>query len=169
MKRNLSRASSDREGDTYRNLADLLIGESRLPESRTGPGAAQQEEYFEFIRRDASSAPRAGSTALTSEEAVIQKRYREISDKIAGIGAERGTLLDKKTRTSTEEQRLVKLEADLVVAGQVFQNSLLSLEAELSNSSRNHGESLLPARVPGVDGRSARDGTRRSRAPYTGD
>ncbi len=121
--------------DTYRNLADLLIGESRLPEAEQVLGLLKQEEYFEFIRRDASSAPRAGSTALTSEEAVIQKRYREISDKIAGIGAERGTLLDKKTRTSTEEQRLVKLEADLVVAGQVFQKFLAQLEAELSNSS----------------------------------
>lgn len=120
--------------DTYRNLADILIGENRLPEAEQVLGLLKQEEYFEFIRRDASSAPGSGSAALTTDEAALQKRYREISDKVTAIGAERGALADKKNRTPEEERRLAKLDADLVVAGQAFQKFLVRLESELSGS-----------------------------------
>ena len=44
----------------------------------------------------------------------MEKRYLEIADQLATLGTERGALLEKSSRTPAEEQRLVKLEADLM-------------------------------------------------------
>lgn len=63
-----------------------------------------------------------------------QSLEREIADQLATLGTERGALLDKKSRTPEEEQRLAKLEADLVVAGSDFQKFLDQLITELNRS-----------------------------------
>jgi len=120
--------------ETYRNLADLLIAQGRLPEAEQVINLLKEEEYFEFIRRDSSASGPAGRSDLTPEEAVLEKRYREIADQLTALGAERGALIDKKSRTPEEEQRLAKLDADLTVAGQFFQNFLSQLASELGNS-----------------------------------
>ena len=98
----------------YRDIADLLISEGRLPEAEQVIRLLKDEEYFDFIRRDATNAPQGAKAQLTPEEAALEKRYREIADQLATMGTERGTLMDKKSRTPEEEQRLVKLDADLV-------------------------------------------------------
>ena len=76
--------------------------------------------------------PRA--KAQLTPEAALDKRYREIADELAAIGTERGTLMEKKSRTPEEEQRLAKLDADLVVAGNAFQRFLDQLSTELGSS-----------------------------------
>jgi CHAT domain-containing protein len=119
---------------TYRNLADLLIEQGRLPEAEQVIRMLKEEEYFEFIRRDENSSPKSARAALTPEELAIEKRYREISDRIAELGSERGTLIEKKTRTPEEEQRLAKLDADLAVAGTAFQKFLDGLTTEMSKN-----------------------------------
>ncbi len=115
----------------YRELADLLIAQGRLPEAEQIIRMLKEEEYFEYIRRDENNAPKAEKATLTPEEAELDKRYREIADKLSEIGTERSALLEKKSRTPAEEQRLAKLEGDLVVAGQAFQKFLDSLATEL--------------------------------------
>ena len=121
--------------DTYRTLADLLIAQGRLPEAEQVINLLKQEEYFDFIRRDSSNAPQSGKAQMTPEEAALDKRYREISDQIAELGTERGTLINKNNRTAEDEQRLAKLDADLVVVGNAFQKFLSQLETELGPSS----------------------------------
>ncbi len=120
--------------DTYRELADLLISAGRLPEAEQVMNMLKEEEYFEYIRRDAANAPQDRKAQLTPEEAELEKRYREIAERVAELGTERGTLVDKKNRTAEEEQRLAKIDADLVVAGNAFQNFLSHLETELGTS-----------------------------------
>lgn len=120
--------------ESYRKLADLLISEGRLPEAEQVIRMLKNEEYFEYIRRDQGNSPKTAKAQLTPEEQALEKRYREISDQIAEFGSERGALIVKKSRTPEEEQRLVKLEADLVVAGNAFQNFLSHLESELGKS-----------------------------------
>jgi CHAT domain-containing protein len=120
---------------TYRHLADLLISEGRLPEAEQVIRMLKEEEYFDFIRRDQGQSPKTDKAKLTAEEEAIDKRYREIADQLAAIGAERSALMDKKSRTPEEEQRLAKLDADLVVAGNSFQKFLSQLEIELGTSS----------------------------------
>ena len=126
--------------EVYRTLADLLISEGRLPEAEQVINLLKQQEYFDFIRRDSSGAPQANKAQLTPEEEALEKRYREIADQLAVLGTERGTLMDKKSRTPEEEQRLTKLDADLVVAGNSFQKFLDQLNTELGSSSESSGK-----------------------------
>jgi CHAT domain-containing protein len=119
----------------YRTLADLLIGQGRLPEAEQVIRMLKDEEYFEYIRRDSAGSLQTKKAQLTPEEAALEKRYREIAEQLAALGAERGTLMDKKSRTQDEEQRLAKLDADLVLAGNAFQKFMTQLEAELGSSS----------------------------------
>ena len=120
--------------DTYRQLTDLLIAQGRLPEAEQVIRMLKEEEYFDYIRRDETNSPKAEKAALTPEEAALDKRYREMADKLTEIGAERSTLLDKQSRTPEDEQRLAKLEADLAVAGQAFQKFLDGLAAEMGKN-----------------------------------
>jgi len=126
--------------ETYRQLADLLVSEGRLPEAEQVIRMLKDEEYFDFIRGDEGNSSKAQKAALTPEEAALEKRYREIADQIATLGTERGTLMDKKTRTPEEEQRLAKLDADLIVAGTAFQKFLDQLVTELGRTSESSGK-----------------------------
>ncbi|CAN5552058.1 hypothetical protein BH20ACI3_BH20ACI3_32440 [soil metagenome] len=119
---------------TYRQLADLLIGQGRLPEAEQVIRILKEEEYFDFVRRDSDDMSKGGKTQLTPEEITLDKRYREILDKLAELGTERGTLIDKKSRTPEEDLRLAKLDTDLVVAGNEFQKFLDGLTAALGTS-----------------------------------
>jgi CHAT domain-containing protein/Flp pilus assembly protein TadD len=128
--------------ETYHNLADLLIADGRLPEAEQVIRMLKEDEYFDFIRRDQDQSPKTDKAKLTAEEEAIEKRYREIADQLAAIGTERGTLMDKKSRTPEEEQRLAKLDADLVVAGNAFQKFLTGLEADLGTSSESNAKAF---------------------------
>src|SRR5207249_6304227 len=86
--------------DTYRTLADLLIAQGRLPEAEQVINLLKQEEYFDFIRRDSANAPETGRSELSPEEAALEKRYREVADQLTALGAERGLLLVKKSRSA---------------------------------------------------------------------
>src|SRR5262249_21468978 len=97
--------------DIYRELADLLISEGRLQEAQQVIGLLKEEEYFEFIRHDDKS-PASGRADLTPREAELEKRYREIAERVALIGRERGELIAKKLRTPDEERRLLKKEGE---------------------------------------------------------
>jgi CHAT domain-containing protein/uncharacterized protein HemY len=120
--------------ETYRTLADLLITRGRLPEAEQVINLLKQEEYFDFIRGDAANSSKAAKAALTPAEEALEKRYYEIADRVAELSTERSALIEKKNRTPEEEQRLAKLEADLIVAGNAFQKFLAQLSAELGAS-----------------------------------
>jgi CHAT domain-containing protein len=117
-----------------------LVDEGRLPEAEQVIRMLKEEEYFEFIRRDQNNAPHDDKAQLTPEEQELEKRYRGIADQLATLGAERGALLDKASRTRAEEQRLAKLEADLVIAGQEFQKFLDQMSTELKASKEESGK-----------------------------
>ncbi len=111
-----------------------MIAQGRLPEAEQVIRMLKEEEYFEYVRRDIDNSPKSEKAALTPEEAAIEKRYREIADQLTGLGTERGELMGKPARTPAEEQHLVKLEADLTVAGQMFQKFLDGLANELGKN-----------------------------------
>ena len=52
-------ALSHSKEDVYRTLADLLITAGRLPEAQQVLDLLKDEEYFEFVRRDAQTASTA--------------------------------------------------------------------------------------------------------------
>ena len=121
--------------NTYRELADILIAQGRLPEAQQVLDMLKEEEYFNFVHRDAAATADLDKRAeLSPTEADWEKRYQEISDRVTAIGAERGELLLKDSRTPEEEAKLTKLEADLTIAGKAFQNFLDKMAAEAGTS-----------------------------------
>lgn len=118
----------------YRELANMLIGQGRLAEAQQVLHMLKEEEYFQFIRRSANQSPNETQVDFTPEEAEWENRYKEISNRIAEIGRERGALRQKQNRSPVEEQRLNQLEHDLEIANQRFQSFLDDLHARFANA-----------------------------------
>jgi CHAT domain-containing protein len=109
----------------YRRLADLLIAQGRLSEAEQILSLLKEQEYFDYVRRDANEVSQVnGSASLNPEEAAAEKRYHEISDKLMAIGVKRGDLLAKKTLTDEERQQLDQLEKDIAVGNVEFERVL---------------------------------------------
>jgi len=119
----------------YRELAAILMAEGRLPEAQQVLELLKHEEYLDFVRRDATAtAALSGGATLTPEEAVWAQRYAAIADRVAALGAERGTLRALPTRTAPDEARLAQLDEDLMAANWAFQRFLAELRTELSRT-----------------------------------
>jgi CHAT domain-containing protein len=117
----------------YHRLAEILIAQGRLAEAEQVLALLKEEEYFQYIRRDAGEASSLNRRAdLTPEEAEYEKRYREIGEHLMTIGVERGDLLAKKTLTPEQSQRLVQLEEDLAVGNHAFERFLGDLTQHFS-------------------------------------
>jgi CHAT domain-containing protein/tetratricopeptide (TPR) repeat protein len=128
----------------YHTLAGLLIGQGRLAEAEQVLALLKEEEYFQYIRRDAVEASSLNGRAdLTPEEAEYDKRYSEIGGRLMAIGAERGELLAKNKLTPEQMQHLVKLEQDLAAGNQ-------ALEHFLGEMSQHFSASAKPAMSGGV-------------------
>jgi len=82
--------------DKYQSLADLLVEQGRLAEAQQVLSMIKEEEYFEFIRRDAGVANRLTTKAsyISSEEPWIRE-YDTISARNANLGKELGELRNK--------------------------------------------------------------------------
>jgi len=117
----------------YHALAEILIAQGRLAEAEQVLALLKEDEYFEYVRRDASEASTLNRRAdLTPDEAEYEKRYREVGDRLMAIGAERGELLGKKTLTPEQSQHLVQLEQDLIAGNQAFEHFLDDLKQHFS-------------------------------------
>ena len=134
LEQELRRSFLTTKEDVYRRLADVLIDEGRLPEAQQVLELLKEQEYFDFIRRDATTADTLqGRATLTPHEAAWMKRYRLIADRVSAISVERSNLLVKSSRTEAEEARLTQVEADLTVAGHAFQQFLDDLAVGFSS------------------------------------
>ncbi len=118
----------------YRVLASMLIEQGRLPEAQQVLNLLKQQEFFEFVRRDNNTTSEAKRAELNNEETQWEQRYAQIADRVTTIGFEYNALRTKVSRSVDEEAKLVRLEKDLEVAGQAFQNFLNQLRDEFSKS-----------------------------------
>jgi CHAT domain-containing protein/tetratricopeptide (TPR) repeat protein len=112
----------------YRDLADLLIRNGRLPEAEQVLKLLKEDEYFEFLRRAENGV--GGTVEPNAIEREWEVRYRAVSDRVMALGKERGDLMAKRNRSPAEEARLTTVDADLGVANETFQRSLDQLAAE---------------------------------------
>jgi Fe-S cluster assembly scaffold protein SufB len=117
----------------YHTLAELLIAQGRLAEAEQVLALLKEEEYFQYIRRDAGEASSLNRRAdLTPQEAEYEKRYREIGDRLMSIGSEHGELVAKKSLNAEETVRLTQLEEDLKTGNQAFEHFLNDLTQHFS-------------------------------------
>jgi CHAT domain-containing protein/Flp pilus assembly protein TadD len=131
LEKNLQRSFLKSKEDTYRRLADALISEGRLPEAQQVLAMLKEEEYFEFVRRDATDSPLTARATLNSEEAALEEQYRKLADELTSIGKERGDLFAKRSRSEEEDRLLAKLDEQLAVAIEHFSKFLEQLQVKL--------------------------------------
>ena len=119
----------------YQNLADLLIDQGRLPEAQQVLAMLKEEEYHDFIRRDAGDDARTTRASLTTQESEWDAHYQKIAARLVSIGQELDGLEKKKRRDRSEEEqsRIKALRADLDVAVNVFQRTLSELQTQFAN------------------------------------
>ncbi len=112
----------------YKELAELLIEQGRLPEAQQVLAMLKEDEYFEFIRRDASSDARDTTVNFNAEEQRWTQRYAEISGQVAALGAELRELQKKEGHTDSDKDRIKLLRADLAVAMKTFNHTVQALQ-----------------------------------------
>jgi CHAT domain-containing protein len=98
--------------DAYRKLADLLISQGRLAEAEKVLELLKEEEFNRIIRRNGPSDLEIGLTRREAEAA-------KITDQLASLASERGSLLakiEKKTATDQDRQRLALIETTITQA-----------------------------------------------------
>lgn len=121
------------KADIYQSLADMLIDQGRLAEAQQVLGMLKEEEYFDFLERDAAADPRSTRAAYSPAEQPWLARYQQISAKLAALGRQLGELRDQagKGPLSVEQRaQRGRLRADLVVANKAFDAWLSDLTAE---------------------------------------
>lgn len=124
----------------YQHLADLLIEQGRLAEAQQVLSMLKEEEYFEFIRRDAGSANRLTTKAsyIASEEPWL-KEYEAISAQNAKLGKELGELRQKAKYfplSEDEKVRLAKLLKEDEQAIATFNNYMSRLLKAMKEESK---------------------------------
>ncbi|HVQ39443.1 MAG TPA: tetratricopeptide repeat protein, partial [Pyrinomonadaceae bacterium] len=141
LDKDLQKSFLTSRADTYRQLADLLIANGRIPEAQQVLDALKQEEYLEFVRSEADSDPNTGAT-LTRNEAALLQRYREIESQVIAIARKSSELRGKETLTPGEKDLLARLEQDLEAANLAFDKFLARLPSEFSEAGQGAAKTL---------------------------
>jgi CHAT domain-containing protein/Flp pilus assembly protein TadD len=119
----------------YRDLADLLITQGRLPEAQQVLDLLKDEQYFEFIRRDGQQASSlTAPVTLSQSEEAASRQYEQNAGTFTSIGSEWAALRAKPSRTPEEEKHLTELAERLQQANQQWEKFLNGLYTELGPS-----------------------------------
>jgi CHAT domain-containing protein len=115
----------------YRSLADLLIEAGRIAEAQEVLSLLKEEEYLEFINRDAQQAPHSARLSLSDAEqqvaSLLARHFAASSQKIAELERLNVKLKEGYALTRDEQARRAELRADLVQARAAFQRFLAAL------------------------------------------
>jgi CHAT domain-containing protein/tetratricopeptide (TPR) repeat protein len=117
----------------YRKLADILISLGRLSEAEQVLDLLKDEEYFEFVQRDARQAGSlTAPVELTKAESELNCEYEERANRIVATGNEWAELHAKPSRTPEEEKHLSELSERLEKENHGWSEFLNSLHAKLA-------------------------------------
>jgi len=119
----------------YRQLAGILISLGRLSEAEQVLDLLKDEEYFQFVRRDARQA--ASLTApveFTKAESELNRKYEERANRLTAIGNEWAALQTKPSKTPEEEKHLAELSAQLEMENQAWNKFLNGLYVDFEQS-----------------------------------
>src|ERR1043165_2986926 len=120
--------------DIYRQLADLLISEGRLPEAQQVLDMLKEEEFINFIRGKAKKDPAGTERAeLSPRENEIYEEYRAKTERVTGLSTEYDKLISKPARNEEENLRLQQVTGELEIANKNFRDYLDKLSKALLN------------------------------------
>ena len=122
---------------TYRQLANILIEEGRLAEAQQVLDLLKAEEYFEFVRRDATEAGDKAALALTESERKALEEYSRVSANLTALGATFQKLQDQRNRAGgklpeAEEAEYLRLKTQVETAGEGMKTFFTKLASEFS-------------------------------------
>jgi CHAT domain-containing protein/Tfp pilus assembly protein PilF len=123
----------DKEG-VYRRLADRLVEAGRLLEAQQVLAMLKEEEYFEFIRRDARDDPRRTAAVYSKAEGDWRARYEAVKGRLVELGRAYTELQLKALEADlrdAERAREAELAEDLRVARLAFADMLEVIGAEV--------------------------------------
>jgi CHAT domain-containing protein/Tfp pilus assembly protein PilF len=111
----------------YRDLADLLIGDGRLPEAQQLLDLLKVEEYSEFTQRRGDAGSATSSVSLTAAEQKTNAQYDQLAGEITAIGQQWSELRAKSSRTPGEQKQYDDLSDKLTAANRQMQTYFNSL------------------------------------------
>ena len=131
------RSYTDSVSSFYQQLASALTDEGRLPEAQLVLDMLKEDEQFQFVRRSAGTDPGRTRIGYTPTEQAWAERYRQISSRLAALGAEQQALdrLGRSpgtTLTPEQRQRRQALSADLAVARTAFESFLKDMRTDFA-------------------------------------
>jgi CHAT domain-containing protein len=122
---------------SYRELANLLIDDGRLGEAQQVLDLLKEEEFLDFVRRDASEAVDQSKLALTDPERKALDEYTRLSSQLTSLGTRFQVLQDAKTKangklSSADEAEFQSLKTQIEEAGVGVRTFLSKLSQEFS-------------------------------------
>ncbi len=104
--------------DYYRDLADLLIAQGRLPEAQQVLDLLKQQEYSEYVRGAGTDS--LSPLSLTPSELKAQQDYDKSTAQLVAAGEQWAELKNLTTRTPAQEQQLKELSDRVNAANQAL-------------------------------------------------
>jgi len=115
----------------FKHLAGLLIDEDRFAEAEQVLNLLKEQEYFEYIRRDAGYADQLQKVSFTATEASCDRMYQECAANLAILIREISMIQSKEHRTVQGKERLSVLEKEMEIASGAFYRTLDRIKESL--------------------------------------
>lgn len=119
---------------TYRQLADALVAQGRIPESQQALKLLKDEEYREYLRGESRSSDDPAGVDFVGKEHQAAARQDRMREQVMRLGKELGDLerMSRVGLTDAQRSRRTQLESQMVSARREFEAFLAGLNTELA-------------------------------------
>ncbi len=107
LDKDLQKTFLDTKSSTYRELADLLIAQGRLPEAQQVLDLLKEQEYSDYVRGENHDT--LGALALTPAEKQANDEYNSSTGQLVALGQQWAELKKNRQRTPEQEQQFKQL------------------------------------------------------------
>jgi CHAT domain-containing protein len=141
LRRETQNVYRDKVTDTYRELADLLIGVGHLREAEQVLAMLKEQEAFEFVRRDAGEAEDllTKKIVLDAKEQKEIAEYVRLSNELTAKSQQADALYNKPDRSQSEEAEYQRLKKEVDDATAGFIAFFKRLESEFTKKTEDSG------------------------------
>lgn len=138
LDRSLQESLLKKNEDVYQALADLLIDAGMLAEAQQVLTMLKEDEYFDFIRRDAQADARSTHMSFTDAERIYADRLELIGKKSAALADRRNALesMAKLGLTKEQEKERDRIRVELDSQAQQLVALLNELERKLPTAKK---------------------------------